>query len=125
MYHIQELLGKVVTLKTATGQEFVGRLIGKNEDNTIITVNKPKIIAVNVENGEQVVYMMPFYLTATAEDEHFFLHQFLSVRETMESTAQEYLDLVQEEEPVKSVEVEIEPTDEQADRSVDAETVEG
>lgn len=123
MYHITELLGKIVTLKTGHGQEFVGRLIGANEDRSIITVNKPKIITVTVEDGRQMVYMMPFYLTAHAEDEHFLTLQFLSITKTMESTAQEYLSLVQEEEPVVSLEVEIDPKEDTADASVDAETV--
>jgi hypothetical protein len=124
MYNARELLGKIVTLKTANGQELVGRLIGMNEDGSVFTINKPKFITVSVENNQQAVYMMPFYLTATAQDEHFNSASFLAITATMESTADEYLKLVQEEEPVESVEVEIDPEPDTADASVDAESVE-
>lgn len=96
MQFIKEQLGKVVTIKSVTGDEYVGLLAGLDDDNTIITVNNPKQVIINQDS----VVLIPYLLTAPAKVVIFNLSNIMSVNETLESTAEDYRDLVKTEEEV-------------------------
>lgn len=97
MYYINDLLGKVVTLKTQKGEEFIGTLMGVDEDRTVLTVKNPKIVVI----AGQDVALVPFALTAETETVFMQTDQLLTVMKTIESSANDYLDMVRAEEEIK------------------------
>lgn len=113
MYLINTLVGKVVTIKEANGQEYIGKLVGVDEDKTILTLERPKVVAITAVEGEQQVFMLPFVLTADSAQVFFSTNNVLAVLETLEETAKEYNQILEEEdaqtkEDEKSEEVEVE-----------------
>lgn len=93
MYYINDLLGKVVTIKTQKGEEFVGRLVGVDDNNTVITVTNPKIVVI----AGQDVALVPFALTAKTETVFMQVDQLLTVLETIETAGEDYNKLIQAE----------------------------
>ena len=98
MYNLQSLLGKVVTIKSHKGDEVIGKLMGFNDDGTILTVYNPKIVVIANED----VVLIPFALTAKTQEVHLHLNQIFTVLETLEVTSKEYLKLIAEEEELAS-----------------------
>lgn len=97
MYYINELLGKVVTLKTQKGEEFIGTLMGIDEDKTVLTIKNPKIVVI----AGQDVALVPFALTAETETVFMQADQLLTVMKTIETSANDYLDMITAEEEIK------------------------
>lgn len=97
MYYINELLGKVVTLKTQKGEEFIGTLMGVDEDKTVLTIKNPKIVVI----AGQDVALVPFALTAETETVFMQADQLLTVMKTIETSANDYLDMITAEEEIK------------------------
>jgi hypothetical protein len=97
MYYINELLGKVVTLKTQKGEEFIGTLMGIDEDKTVLTIKNPKIVVI----AGQDVALVPFALTAETETVFMQADQLLTVMKTIETSANDYLDMISAEEEIK------------------------
>lgn len=108
MYNINSLVGKVITIKSHKNDEFVATLLGVNEEKTVLTVSDPKIVAI----ANDAVVLIPFALTAKAEEVHLHINQIFTVLETAPDTAKEYELLIEEEKRlapgVELVEEEIE-----------------
>lgn len=90
MYYLDDLLSKVVTIKTQKGEEFIGRLIGIDKKKSVITVSNPKIVVI----AGQDVALIPFALTAKTEMVFMQTDQLLTVLETMESSAEDYTKMI-------------------------------
>lgn len=90
MYYVEGLVGKVVTLKTQKGEEFIAKLIGVDDKRTVLTVSNPKIVVIA---GESVA-LVPFALTAKSDTVFLQTDQLLTVMETIESSAEDYLDMI-------------------------------
>lgn len=86
MYNLSELLGKVVTVCTAQGNEYIATLTGHNEDKSVITLEHPKLVFVN----DTSVSLAPFALTALGECVHMNTNNILAVLSAMDSSAQDY-----------------------------------
>jgi hypothetical protein len=97
MYYINDLLGKVVTLKTQKGEEFIGTLMGVDDEKTVLTVKNPKIVVI----AGQDVALVPFALTADTETVFMQADQLLTVMKTIETSANDYLDMIRAEEEIK------------------------
>ncbi len=97
MYYINDLLGKVVTLKTQKGEEFIGTLMGVDDEKTVLTVKNPKIVVI----AGQDVALVPFALTADTETVFMQADQLLTVMKTIETSANDYFDMVRAEEEIK------------------------
>ncbi len=97
MYYINDLLGKVVTLKTQKGEEFIGTLMGVDDDKTVLTIKNPKIVVI----AGQDVALVPFALTAETETVFMQADQLLTVMKTIETSANDYLDMIRAEEEIK------------------------
>jgi hypothetical protein len=97
-YHLQDLLGKVVTIKTNTGHEYIATLLGMNADRDILTLADPKVVSVTLNaNNTQNVFMMPYTLTSDNTEVFMQTMNILSIMDTMPATAEEYANLIQEE----------------------------
>ena len=105
MYDIQAMLGKVVTIKTLTG-EILGQLISTDDDVKYVTVTRPLNVVVN--NGE--VVLVPLVLTADANMVTIPAQNILFITPALESASEDYLSIldVEEVEEVEEVEVEVE-----------------
>ena len=97
MYYINDLLGKVVTLKTQKGEEFIGTLMGVDDDKTVLTIMNPKIVVI----AGQDVALVPFALTAETETVFMQADQLLTVMKTIETSANDYLDMIRAEDELK------------------------
>ncbi len=97
MYYINDLLGKVVTLTTQKGEEFIGTLMGVNDDKTVLTIMNPKIVVI----AGQDVALVPFALTAETETVFMQADQLLTVMKTIETSANDYLDMIRAEDELK------------------------
>lgn len=100
MYDIQAMLGKVVTIKTLTG-EILGQLISTDDDVKYVTVTRPLNVVVN--NGE--VVLVPLVLTADADTVTIPVQNILFITPALESASADYLSILDVEE---EVEVEVE-----------------
>jgi hypothetical protein len=90
LYNTQELLGKVVTLKTTKGDEIITKLIGFDEDTDTMTLEYPKIVVV----AGDTVALAPFALTAKADIIISEGKQFLAVMESLPTTVTDYEELI-------------------------------
>ena len=93
MFDIDDLIGKVVTVRGLSGEEIIGKLMGTHPDTTIITLGEPRVVVIN--NNE--VSLLPYVLTASAELIDFNINTVVSIIETFENTAKEYLEVISEE----------------------------
>lgn len=110
MYNIEELVGKVVTIKTSNS-EFVALLQGVDEDITTLTLKNPQLVMIN---GSDVV-LVPFVLTADAQEVFMSTNDVLAVLESLEETAKDFFSIItpaEVEEEVEEVEEEVEEEDE-------------
>lgn len=104
MYNLVELLGKVVTIKSNKGEEFMAVLAGMNEEKTVITVTNPKVI---IYSNDQVM-TIPFALTADTNTVHLQLTNVFAIMPSLPESAETYKQIIEEEKPV---EVEAEKVD--------------
>ena len=93
MYYAQSMIGKIVTLRTATGEEIITELLGVDPDNHLLTVQNPRLVGLN---NDQVV-LMPYVLTAETLSVTIDARNVLSVMESAENTASEYRSMISEE----------------------------
>lgn len=107
MYNIEELVGKVVTIKTSNA-EYVALLNGVDEELTTLTLENPQLVM--IQGGD--VLLMPFVLTAEPQQVFMSTNDVLAVMESLEATAKDYLEISEEVEEVEEVEVEEEPEQE-------------
>lgn len=98
MYYLDSFIGKVVTLKTQKGEEFICKLIGFNDDKSVLTVSNPKIVIIA---GESVA-LVPFALTADSATVFLQSSQLLTVMETITSSAEDYLSMIEAEYEFKT-----------------------
>jgi hypothetical protein len=63
LYNTQELLGKVVTLKTIKGDEIITKLIGFDEETDTMTLEYPKIVVVAGDTVALVMESLPTTVT--------------------------------------------------------------
>lgn len=93
MYDLMEMMGKVVTIKSHKGDEIVAKLMGMNDEGTILTVFYPKLVVI----ADDSVVLIPFALTALTSEVYLHVNQIFAVMPTLETTAEEYLELIEEE----------------------------
>lgn len=93
MYNLAELLGKVVTIKSHKGDEYIALLLGIDDDNNVLTVTHPKIVVID----QNSVALIPFALTALADTVYLHVNQIFTVMESLEGAAEDYLALIAEE----------------------------
>lgn len=98
MYYLDSFLGKVVTLKTQKGEEFIGKLLGFNDDKSVLTISNPKIVVI----AGETVALVPFALTADSSTVFLQSDQLLTVMETLETSAEDYLDMIKSEEEFRN-----------------------
>lgn len=93
MYYAQGFVGKTVTLRTNTGEEIIAELLGLDTDNQLLTVQNPRVVALN----ENQVVLLPYVLTAQTLSVTIDAGSLISILETAEGTAKEYQNMVAEE----------------------------
>ncbi len=95
MYNLKKLLKKVVTVKTVTGLEIMGTLISTDDDEHLVVLMNPKMVVLN----DNEVAVIPFAFTSKVDTAEFKVDMLLSVTETVEDSAEDYLKLVEGVEP--------------------------
>lgn len=93
MYELDKLLGKVVTMKTLTGDEVMGTLLGIDTDNDYITLQSPKAVLIN---GQDII-IGPMCFSATTEQLVVRLTNVFFIVESLPESAQDYLSVIQSE----------------------------
>lgn len=99
MYELDTLLGKVVTMKTLTGDEIMGTLLGVDTDNQYITLQSPKAVLIN---GKDII-IGPMCFSAITEQLVVRLSNVFFIVESLPESASDYLSVIQEEKPAQII----------------------
>ena len=86
----KRLIGKVVTIRSITGEEYIAKLKTIDDIHNTLTVLNPRVVMIN---DDQVV-LLPFVLTAKAETVMLPMDNVFSVLHTLSETAKDYEKLV-------------------------------
>lgn len=90
MYHLTNLVGKTVTIRSIKGDEYIAKLLGIDEDQGLLTVSNPMVVVVDADN----VMLFPFALTAQADTVTLHGQQIFAVLETTTDAATDYQKVV-------------------------------
>lgn len=93
MYNINEMIGKIITIRTNNGQEIICKLNGVDEDKKFLTVDRPKVVFVNQED----VVLLPFLLTSPSQELILSTKEIFTVAKSLELTANDYKDMIKQE----------------------------
>jgi len=95
---LKKFLNKVVTIKTLTGLEIIGKFIGTNDDNNLIVLTHPRMVVLGNagDNENNSIAVVPFTFTSKTEQIDFTTDKILSISETIEESAEDYLKIVEE-----------------------------
>jgi hypothetical protein len=93
MYHLSNLIGKIVTIKTIRGDELITMLSGINEEHTVLTLNNAKLVGIS---NNQVV-LLPYLFTATTDSLYMEVKNCLIITETVHAAAEDYVQMIAEE----------------------------
>ena len=91
---LKNSLGKVVSVKTTAGIELIATLIGYDEKNLTLTLNKPRLVVVAEEN----IAVVPYTFTSKSEEVFVLREQYLSVDIALENSSADYLQLLKDNE---------------------------
>lgn len=91
MFDLDQLVGKTITLRSVSGDEFIAKLLGTDPDSTIITLGEPRVVVINNNNE---VSLLPFALTASTEMVEVSTSNVFSIMASHEVTAKEYTESV-------------------------------
>jgi hypothetical protein len=97
MYHLTDLIGKVVTIKNINGDELMALMAGVNEEKTVLTLQDVKLIAVS----DNQVVLLPYMFTATTHTLFVETKNIFAITQTMEDAAADYQTLIAEEKTVE------------------------
>jgi len=94
---LKEFLNKVVTIKTLTGLEIIGKFIGTDDDNKLIVITNPRMVVLSNsgDNEGNAIAVVPFTFTSNTDQIDFTTDKILSISETLEESAEDYLKIVQ------------------------------
>lgn len=111
MYYLEEMVGKVVTIKTTNGLEMITRLLAYDEENCMLTLGDPRVIVVN-ESGEMA--LIPYAYTADTDIVMVQDRHVVTVLETSLVTMEDYIRIVNASDDINTVEdVEVEEASEE------------
>ena len=101
---LKQFLNKVVTIKTLTGLELIGKFIGTDDDNKLIVLTHPKMVVLtnSGDNQDNSIAVVPFTFSSVTEQIDLSTDKILSISESIKECAEDYLKIVEakpEEEP--------------------------
>lgn len=94
MRELEHQIGKIVSVKTATGLEFVGTLSEYDADNQVVSLAEPRIIAMASEGDVRII---PYTLTGQNSLVGVNLNNVLTIIPTLDQTAEDYRNFLIEE----------------------------
>lgn len=100
MYDLEELAGKIVTVKTLTGDEIIATLASVDNDNKMLTLKNPMAVLIN---GPDVI-IGPVCFSAKAEMVTVRMESLLFVTQTLPESASDYTGILKDNMPPKIVE---------------------
>jgi small nuclear ribonucleoprotein (snRNP)-like protein len=104
MYDIEELAGKIVTIKTITGDELIATLASVDSDNKMLTLKDPMAVLIN---GPDVI-IGPVCFSAKAEMITVRMDSLLFVTKTLPESASDYTGILKDRLPPTIVDEEAE-----------------
>jgi len=92
---LKEFLNKVVTIKTLTGLELIGKFIG----NKLIVITHPKMVVLtnSGDNQDNSIAVVPFTFSSVTEQIDLSTNKILSISESIKECAEDYLKIVEGE----------------------------
>jgi hypothetical protein len=114
MYNTENLIGDVVTIKVSSGIEILATLIGVDEEFRYLTVTHPRNLVINSDSGE--LALVPYVFTSSADEIVMNTSEILSVSLTAEESKEDYLNLVEKDEPSDEVIVSEHIVEEKSDK---------
>lgn len=98
MLDLEGLLGKVVTVKTTSGNEFIGKLIGTDDEGTTATFEHLRSVLINASD----VIIAPLCLTAEQDTTEIQLNNVLCVMPSLKLSAEDYTAMIKDELKAKA-----------------------
>jgi small nuclear ribonucleoprotein (snRNP)-like protein len=89
---LKNSLGKVVSVKTTAGIELIATLIGYDEKNHTLTLDRPRLVVV----ADESIAVVPYTFTSKSETVFVLREQYLSVDIALENSSTDYLKLLQD-----------------------------
>jgi len=94
MYNTEALIGKIVTIKLVTGVELMAKLMSFVKADNIIFLEEPRTVII-MDNQIAVV---PYQYTGPSIEVAISTDNILSIVESLESSANDYLKLIENPE---------------------------
>jgi hypothetical protein len=94
MYNTEALIGKIVTIKLVTGVELMAKLMSFVKADNIIFLQEPRTVII-MDNQIAVV---PYQYTGPSIEVAMSTDNILSIVESLESSANDYLKLIENPE---------------------------
>jgi small nuclear ribonucleoprotein (snRNP)-like protein len=94
MYNTEALIGKIVTIKLVTGVELMAKLMSFVKADNIIFLEEPRTVII-MDNQIAVV---PYQYTGPSIEVAMSTDNILSIVESLESSANDYLKLIENPE---------------------------
>lgn len=91
MYNLEDLVGKIVTIKFISGIEVMAQLLANDEENNLLQLSEPRIVVIN---GEEIA-LIPYLFTGSSESISVPMSAVLSVVESLEKSAVDYEKIVE------------------------------
>lgn len=91
MFHLQGLIGSVITIRSVWGNEYVATLVGFSQHEGLITVSAPQTVAMDSDT----VMLVPFSVTGQDTDAvNLHVSSIFSVMPTRADIADSYVKIV-------------------------------
>ena len=92
MYNIDKLIGKTVTIKLLTGVEIMAKLMSYVKEDKIIILEEPRTVVIM----DNQIAAVPYQYTGPNTEITISLNHILSIVETLEKSATDYLKLLED-----------------------------
>lgn len=93
MYNVDQLIGKVATVRLVGGEELITTIIGIDEDYTTVTVGHPMVVVVDSNN----ISLLPFAVTSNVVQVIMNTNNILAIMPTSVDTAKAYIEMIKSE----------------------------
>ena len=98
MLDLENLLGKTVTVKNTAGNEFIGELIGLDDEANTANFKNLRSVLINLDQ----VIIAPLCLTAEQEVTEVQLNNVMCVMPSLPESAKDYAEMIKEEAKAKA-----------------------
>jgi len=91
VYNLEELVGKVVTIKFNNGIEIMGSLMAYNSDDRLLTIYHPRTVVA----AEKEIALIPYLFTGNSTEVVIPLDSIQAIVESLAESAEGYKSVIE------------------------------